>query len=114
MNRYGTTAYKLALPPNLANIYDVFHVSQLMKYLPNHTHVLEYEHMHLQNDITYELKLIKIVDTRIKQLRHRQVPLIKVVWQRLSQEEATWEAEESMRKNFPDIFNSDKIIKLKC
>jgi len=33
--------YKIALPPQLTNLHNVFHVSQLKKYVPNRTHVLE-------------------------------------------------------------------------
>jgi len=31
--RIGTTAYEIALPPHLANLHNVFHVSQLRKYI---------------------------------------------------------------------------------
>jgi len=34
-------AYEIALPPHLANLHNVFHVSQLRKYMPDPTHVLE-------------------------------------------------------------------------
>lgn len=57
LERYGTTAYKLALPPNLANIH-VFHMSQLKKYLPDPSHAIKPENVHLQDKMTYELKPI--------------------------------------------------------
>lgn len=79
LDRYGTTAYRVALPPSLVNIHDVFHVSQLRKYIQNPTHVIEYENMHLQDNLTYKLKLDKIIGTRIKRLLHKQIPLVKVV-----------------------------------
>jgi len=39
--RIGPLAYKIALPAHLANLHNVFHVSQLRKYVADPTHVLE-------------------------------------------------------------------------
>jgi len=41
MRRIRPVAYEIALPPHLANLHNVFHVSQLRKYMPDPTHVLE-------------------------------------------------------------------------
>ena len=42
LERIGPVAYRLALPPSLARIHDVFHVSVLRKYIPDITHVLNW------------------------------------------------------------------------
>ena len=39
LERVGTIAYRLALPPSLSGVHEVFHVSMLLKYTPNSTHV---------------------------------------------------------------------------
>ena len=36
----GEVAYRLALPPQLGNIHNVFHVSQLRKYVADSSHVI--------------------------------------------------------------------------
>ena len=41
--RIGLVAYEIALPPQLANLHPVFHVSQLRKYVFDLAHVLEVE-----------------------------------------------------------------------
>jgi hypothetical protein len=41
--RVGPVAYCLALPPGLANIYNVFHVSMLRKYISGPSHIIKYE-----------------------------------------------------------------------
>ena len=41
--RVGTLAYKVALPPYLSKIYNVFYVSTLRKYVFDASHVVELE-----------------------------------------------------------------------
>ena len=41
LERVGTVAYQLALPPSLSSVHAVFHVSMLRKYTPDPTHVVE-------------------------------------------------------------------------
>ena len=40
LERIGLVAYRLALPPELAKLYDVFHVSMLRKYRSDESHIL--------------------------------------------------------------------------
>lgn len=63
LKKFGTIAFKLALSPNLSNIYDVFHVSQLKRYLPDHSHIIEHENLHLQENMIYEIRQDRIIDT---------------------------------------------------
>ena len=37
LERVGTVAYRLALPPSLSSVHAVFHVSMLQKYTPDPT-----------------------------------------------------------------------------
>ena len=43
LERVGTLAYKVALPPSLSKIHNVFYVSTLRKYIYNPSHVVELE-----------------------------------------------------------------------
>jgi len=52
IKRIGPVAYEIALPPHLANLHNVFHVSQLRKYMPDPTHVLEEDDVQIQEDLT--------------------------------------------------------------
>ena len=41
LQRVGTVAYRLALPPSLSNVHAVFHVTMLRKYTQDPTHVVD-------------------------------------------------------------------------
>ena len=42
LERVGTIAYRLALPPSLSGVHKVFHVSMLQKYTPDPAHVVDW------------------------------------------------------------------------
>ena len=52
--RIGPVAYEIALPPHLANLHNVFHVSQLRKYIADPSHVLEADDIQVREDLTME------------------------------------------------------------
>ena len=41
LERVGTVAYRLALPPSLSGVHEVFHVSMLQKYTPYPAHIVD-------------------------------------------------------------------------
>ena len=54
LERVGTLTYKVALPPSLSKIHDVFNVSTLRKYIFNPSHTMELESIQISEDLTYE------------------------------------------------------------
>ena len=52
----------------------------LKKYVAAATHILEHEPMEIQKDLSYEEKLVQILDRKVKALWHKEVPLVKVLW----------------------------------
>ena len=103
LKRVGAVAYQVALPPQLSNLHDVFHVSQLRKYTPDASHVLEPEAVQLKDDLTFSVAPVRIDDASVKRLRGKEVPLVKVAWSRGGMEEHTWELESEMRKDYPHL-----------
>ena len=102
--RVGPVAYKLILPPRLSKIHDVFHVSLLRKYIADPSHALEEQPIRLKEDLTYEEEPIQILDRREQVLRNKTIPLVKVLWSNHLLEEATWEPEDLMRRQYPHLF----------
>ncbi|XP_024033103.1 uncharacterized protein LOC112095405 [Morus notabilis] len=70
IKRIGKIAYRLALPPELATVHDVFHVSMLKKYTPDPSRVIEYEPIQVHEDMTYEEQPVQILAREEKRLRN--------------------------------------------
>ena len=60
--------------------------------------------------MTYEEKPISILAREVKELRNKKISLVKVMWHQHGIEEATWKPEDSMRPQYPNLFNG-KIFK---
>ncbi|XP_040931910.1 uncharacterized protein [Gossypium hirsutum] len=103
--RIGPVAYRLALPPELQKIHNVFQVSMLRRYRSDPFHVISIEDIEIQPDLSYKEEPVEILAREIKELRNKRVPLVKVLWKSHKVEEATWELEESMRARYPPIYS---------
>ncbi|WVZ75558.1 hypothetical protein U9M48_023598 [Paspalum notatum var. saurae] len=95
--RYVGPCLSAELPPHLAAVHDVFHVSQLKKCLRVPEEVIDTSQIRIQPDLTYEEKPIKILDQKQRSTRRRTINFYKVRWSNHSEEEATWEQEEFLR-----------------
>ena len=102
-------AYRLALPLELAKLHNVFYVSMLRRYHSDPSHILPIQDIQVQEDFTFDEEPKAILDREIRQLRNKQVPLVKVLWQHHGMEEATWEPESTMRVQYPQLFSSGKF-----
>ncbi|RZB98949.1 Protein NDL2 [Glycine soja] len=103
-HKVGPMAYQIALPPSLSNLHNVFHVSQLRKYIRDPSHVIELDDVQVKENLTYETLPLRIEDRRTKHLRGKEIPLVKVIWGGASGEDATWELESQMREAHPSLF----------
>ena len=64
LNQVGDVAYRLALPPSMVAIHPMFHVSILCKYIHDPTHIISYEDLEFQLNLSYEERPIKILDQK--------------------------------------------------
>ena len=53
LSHIGKLAYELALPPNLQQVHNVFHVSMLRKCNLDARQIGSYERIDMQPDVTY-------------------------------------------------------------
>ena len=84
LKRIGLVAYEIILSPSSANIDNIFHVSQLRKYVLNLSHILKFDSDQVKENLSFEVKPNKILDSQVKQLRGRSIPTMKVLWDLIS------------------------------
>jgi len=105
LRRIGPATYQLALPPAMFGLHDVFHVSQLKKFILNPFEPVELDSAELKSDLTFQPEPDQIVDRDVKSLWNKEIPLVKVVWKGSPDGEATWELESEMLNQYPQLFS---------
>ena len=108
LERIGPVTCRLALPPKLAKLRNVFHVSMLRRYCSDESHILPVQDVQVQAYLSYDEEPKAILTREVKQLRNKQVSLVKVLWQHHGKEEATWEQEATMKAQYPQLFTIGK------
>ncbi|XP_057965297.1 uncharacterized protein LOC131155864 [Malania oleifera] len=104
LERTDLVTYRVALPQTLSRVHDVFHVSVLRKYVPDPLHVISYESLEISEALAYGEISIQILDQKVRKLRTREIPLVKVLWCNHVVEEASWEVEVKIRQKYPQLF----------
>jgi hypothetical protein len=103
IERRGEVAYQLELPAQLSGVH---HVSQLKKCTSEvKIEPVQLEDIEMGNDLTYKEYPIKILDTSERFTRSNIIRLCKVQWSHHTKEEATWEREDELNEDFPQLFS---------
>ncbi|XP_074283095.1 uncharacterized protein LOC141607642 [Silene latifolia] len=74
------------------------------QYVSDPTHVLEPEHVEIDEQLSYVEEPKEILDRKVRKTRNGETALVKVLWYNHKVEEATWEAEAAMREKYPRLF----------
>jgi hypothetical protein len=104
LEQRGEVAYQLELPPQLLDVHDVFHVSQLRKCLRVPKEHMPLEELIVGEDLTYQEYLVKILDTSEKVTWNNRYKICKVQWSNYTKEEVTWEKEDQLKVEFLNTF----------
>ena len=102
--KVGEVAYQIHFPPSLANLHDVFHISQLRKYIADMSHVVPLDDVQVRDNLTIETLPMRIEDREVKQLLMKEITLVKVVWGGPANGNVTWELESQMKDLYPELF----------
>ena len=104
---YGPVAYRIRLPSQLAAIHDVFHISQLKKCIKVPTEIIKSQDIEIEPDLSYAEYPIRVLDTKERSTRREKVKMYKIQWNQHTVEEATWETENFLQRNFPDFLRTN-------
>jgi hypothetical protein len=105
LEKKGEVAYQLELQPQLSDVHDVFHVSQLKKCLRVSEEQNPIEDLDAKEDLSYQEYPIKILKTSERVTRNKRIKMCKVQWSHHTEEEATWESEKELKVEFPSFFS---------
>jgi hypothetical protein len=105
VEKRGEVAYQLELPPQLSDVHDMFHVSQLKKCLCVAEEQIPMENLDAKEDLSYQEYPVKILETTERVTRNKKIKMCKVQWSHHTEEEATWEREEELKAKFPSFFS---------
>jgi hypothetical protein len=99
LEQCGPVAYQL--PETLSAVHNVFHVSQLKKCLrvPNRT--IEVTDVALEPDLTYSEHPVRVLDQKDRIIQRKTLKFYKIKWNQHTEDEATWETQDFLEKNFP-------------
>ncbi|KAD2804660.1 hypothetical protein E3N88_38037 [Mikania micrantha] len=101
MLKVGPVAYKLKLPPELSEVHDTFHVSNLKKCMVDETLVIPLEEIQIDGQLLFIEETLEITDWEVKRLKQSRIPIVKVHWNSRRGPEFTWEREDQMKLKYP-------------
>jgi hypothetical protein len=105
LEKRGEVAYQLELSPQLSDVHDVFHVSQLKKCLRVLEELLPMKDLNAKEDLSYQEYPVKILETSKRVTRNKRIKMCKVQWSHHTEEKATWEREEELKVEFLSFFS---------
>ena len=90
----------------------MFHVSMLRKYISDPSHILQPQTVELSEDLMYDEYPVVIVDRQVRQLRTKEIPMVKILWSNHTVEDCTWEIEAVMQDSYPYLLLSQFVLLL--
>jgi hypothetical protein len=109
LEQCGLVAYRLQLPETLSAMHNVFHVSQLKKCLRVPDRTVEVTDVVLEPDLTHSEHPIRVLDLKDRITRRKTLKFYKIQWNQHFEDEATWETQDFLNKNFPGFLASCKL-----
>ncbi|XP_060180684.1 uncharacterized protein LOC132610400 [Lycium barbarum] len=78
LRRVGDVAYELAFPPGLSSGHLFFHVSMLKKYHSYGSHIVRWDSVLLDENLSYKEDPIAILDWQVRKLRSKEIALVNI------------------------------------
>nr|GEZ19319.1 hypothetical protein [Tanacetum cinerariifolium] len=103
LKRVGEVAGVLELPEEMKGIHNTFHVSYLRKCLANESSVIALDEVEISQELTFQEEPVAILGRKSRQLRNKEISLVKVEWNHRKGTSLRWEPEEKMRIRYPKM-----------
>nr|GEY29043.1 hypothetical protein [Tanacetum cinerariifolium] len=104
LKRVGEIAYTLELPDEMRGIHNTFRVSYLRKYLEDQSSVITLDEVEINPKSTFQEEPIAILGRKARQLRNKEIRLVKVEWKHHKGTSIRWELKEKIRIRYPHLF----------
>ncbi|KAK1618533.1 hypothetical protein QYE76_024050 [Lolium multiflorum] len=67
---------------------------------------IDHRSVDINKDLTYREVPIRILEEAYRTTRTRSIKFLKIQWSNHTEDEATWEREDFMKKEYPDLFST--------
>nr|GEW01749.1 hypothetical protein [Tanacetum cinerariifolium] len=112
LDRVCEVSYRLALPPQLSHVHNVFHVSLLKGYKYHPLHVISYPLDQIRADLSYVEEPETNLDRQDRVMRNKTILFVKILWRNHPEREATWETEEVNILSKSSLLNVEAGVKV--
>ncbi|CAA7058940.1 unnamed protein product [Microthlaspi erraticum] len=110
IERIGAVAYRLELPAELEAFHDVFHVSVLRKVVAEKELIIPQPPKDLELDLSVKGRPVSILSRRDGGSMGKKARTVQICWERDGIQEVTWETEQHMRQDYPELFTEDSGV----
>ena len=69
--------------------------------------IIEQQDLDAEPDLSYVEYPMRILDRKERSTRREKVKMYKFQWEHHTEEEATWEIEQYLQRNFPDFLRTN-------
>nr|GEV65222.1 hypothetical protein [Tanacetum cinerariifolium] len=104
LKRVGEVAYVLELTEEMKGIHNTFHVSYLRECLADESNVIALDEVEISPELNFQEEQVAILGRKSRQLRNKEILLVKVEWKHQKGKSIIWEPEEKMRIRYPQLF----------
>nr|GEW01490.1 putative nucleotidyltransferase, ribonuclease H [Tanacetum cinerariifolium] len=104
LKRVDEVAYVLELLKEMKGIHNTFHVSYLRESLADESNVIASDEVEISLELNFQEEQVAILGRKSRQLRNKEISLVKVKWKHQKGKSIICEPKEKMRIRYPQLF----------